>query len=87
MVELVIPLSLLELTEQWAIQVMLTVLRFVTIALMLGGSIVAMYTDQADGALRDMVVDPPYITSIPNNIDGLMLFDCVLWLLNVIYVV
>lgn len=78
---IVVPLSCLDLTEQITIQVMLTIARFITVGIMLFGSIIAMYTDVNDSVVRNIDnIQAPYIQWIDNKINGLgLIFSCAIF--------
>jgi hypothetical protein len=59
---LVVPISCMELTEQWIIQVSLTAFRAFTFLAMLISSIVAIFTNPVDGESR--ASSPPYVAKL-----------------------
>jgi hypothetical protein len=60
---LVVPLSCLELTEQWVVQVILTIIRGITFVSMIVATLVAMQLDSFDS--DETRVSGPFVSSIP----------------------
>lgn len=62
----VVPLAIMDLTTQWLIQFLLTVLRYVTIALMILIPVIGMLSDRSDSQMPD-AKHGPYVVSQHGN--------------------
>jgi hypothetical protein len=71
----VVPLSIMDLTEQVKIQSLMAAVRFATIFIMVGGSVFALFKDDQN---NESGIGPPYLASgstrpgMPNELYGVL---------------